>query len=48
MRSDPLGRNAARIGVVTDDPNRFVQLETTFGGTRLLDWLVGEALPRIC
>ncbi|MFN0250609.1 MAG: hydrogenase expression/formation protein HypE [Kofleriaceae bacterium] len=47
MRTDPLGRNAARIGVVTDDPHHFVQ-ETTFGGTRLLDWLVGEALPRIC
>lgn len=48
MRADPLGANAARIGVVTDDPQHFVQLETTFGGTRLLGWLVGEALPRIC
>jgi hydrogenase expression/formation protein HypE len=48
MRSDPLGREAAIIGHVAEDPNRFVQIKTTFGGTRILDWLVGEALPRIC
>ena len=48
MHADPLGRDAAIIGKVTDDANRFVQMETTFGTKRILDWLVGEALPRIC
>ena len=48
MRGDAHGRDAAIIGEVTDDEHRFVQLETSFGGTRILDWLVGEALPRIC
>lgn len=48
MRADELGREAARIGVVVEDPHRFVQIDTTFGGRRVLDWLVGEALPRIC
>jgi hydrogenase expression/formation protein HypE len=48
MRADPHGKDAAIIGEVVEDDHRFVQIETTFGGKRLLDWLVGEALPRIC
>ena len=48
MRAHPLGRAAARIGAVTDDPRRFVQMDTTLGGRRIVDWLSGEALPRIC
>lgn len=48
MRAHPLGRNAAIIGEVITDPNRFVQMETTFGGRRIVDWLTGEQLPRIC
>jgi hydrogenase expression/formation protein HypE len=48
MRADPYGKDAAIIGSVVDDKDRFVQLETGFGGRRILDWLVGEALPRIC
>jgi hydrogenase expression/formation protein HypE len=48
MRADPHGKDAAIIGEVVEDEHRFVQIETTFGGKRLLDWLVGEALPRIC
>jgi len=48
MRADPLGKDAAVIGNVVADARRFVQIETTFGGTRILDWLVGESLPRIC
>jgi hydrogenase expression/formation protein HypE len=48
MRTDPLGRGSAIIGSIVDDEHRFVQIETTFGGRRILDWLVGEALPRIC
>jgi hydrogenase expression/formation protein HypE len=48
MRAHPLGRQAARIGVVADDAHRFVQMRTRFGGRRIVDWLSGEALPRIC
>ena len=48
MHAHPLGQQAARIGVVTDDPHRFVQMTTRFGGRRVVDWLSGEQLPRIC
>jgi len=48
MRAHPLGANAVRIGSVTEDPQRFVQMETSFGGRRVVDWLSGEQLPRIC
>jgi hydrogenase expression/formation protein HypE len=48
MREHPLGREAARIGVVQQDPHRFVQMTTRFGGKRVVDWLSGEPLPRIC
>jgi hydrogenase expression/formation protein HypE len=48
MRAHPLGAAAARIGEVTDDPHRFVQMATRFGGRRMVDWLSGEQLPRIC
>ena len=48
MRAHPLGANAAIIGAVHDDPHHFVQMETAFGGKRIVDWLTGEQLPRIC
>jgi hydrogenase expression/formation protein HypE len=48
MRAHPLGGNAVRIGSVTEDPHHFVQMETSFGGRRVVDWLSGEQLPRIC
>ena len=48
MHAHPLGQQAARIGIVTDDPHRFVQMATRFGGRRVVDWLSGEQLPRIC
>ncbi|WP_303909578.1 hydrogenase expression/formation protein HypE [Thiohalomonas denitrificans] len=48
MRAHPLGREAAIIGEVQEDPNRFVQMQTSFGGMRMVDWLSGEQLPRIC
>jgi hydrogenase expression/formation protein HypE len=48
MRQHPLGKDAAIIGAVHDDPHGFVQMETRFGGARVVDWLVGEPLPRIC
>jgi hydrogenase expression/formation protein HypE len=48
MRADPLGRAAALIGEVVADPHRFVQMQTRLGGGRMVDWLAGEQLPRIC
>jgi len=48
MRRTPLGEQAAIIGTVQADPHHFVQMETAFGGRRIVDWLAGEQLPRIC
>jgi hydrogenase expression/formation protein HypE len=48
MHAHPLGAHAARIGVVQRDEHRFVQMSTRFGGRRMVDWLSGEPLPRIC
>ena len=48
MRAHPLGREAALIGEVIEDSHHFVQMETSFGGRRIVDWLTGEQLPRIC
>ena len=48
MRAHPLGVDAAIIGDVIEDPHQFVQMETSFGGSRVVDWLSGEQLPRIC
>ncbi len=48
MRAHPLGKDAARIGEVREDANCFVQMKTKFGGRRMVDWLSGEQLPRIC
>jgi hydrogenase expression/formation protein HypE len=48
MRAHPSGANAAKIGVVHEDAHRFVQMHTAFGGKRIVDWLSGEPLPRIC
>ena len=48
LRAHPLGAKAARIGTVQEDPHHFVQMRTRFGGQRVVDWLSGEPLPRIC
>jgi hydrogenase expression/formation protein HypE len=48
MRGHPLGREAALIGEVIEDAHRFVQMRTRFGGRRIVDWLAGDQLPRIC
>ncbi len=48
MRAHPLGTEAAVIGEVVADAQRFVQMRTRFGGRRMVDWLAGEQLPRIC
>lgn len=48
MQQNPLGKEAAIIGRVINDENNFVQMNTAFGGQRIVDWLAGEQLPRIC
>lgn len=48
LRTHPLGRRAARIGTVIADEHHFVQMTTSLGGRRIVDWLTGEQLPRIC
>ena len=48
MRAHPLGRDASPIGSVIEDSNRFIQMDTRVGGRRVVDWLSGEPLPRIC
>jgi hydrogenase expression/formation protein HypE len=48
LRATPGGEGAAVIGRVKDDPPGLVLLKTSFGGTRIVDMLVGDPLPRIC
>ena len=48
MRAHPHGQDAALIGEVVADAHAFVQMETLLGGRRMVDWLAGEQLPRIC
>ncbi|PWB81605.1 MAG: hydrogenase expression/formation protein HypE, partial [Methylocystaceae bacterium] len=48
MRAHPLGCDAALIGEIVEDDHCFVQMTTAFGGGRIIDWLSGEQLPRIC
>lgn len=48
MRAHPLGQRAAIIGEVRAEPPGMVFLQTELGGTRVLDMLVGDPLPRIC
>lgn len=48
MRAHPLGKEARIIGEVRAEPKGKVVLRTNLGSTRIIDMLVGEALPRIC
>lgn len=48
MREHPQGKNAEIIGEAIDDVENFVQMRTSFGGMRIVDWLSGDQLPRIC
>ena len=42
------GEEAEIIGEVREEPSRMVLMHTAFGGTRMIDMLVGDPLPRIC
>ena len=48
MRSHSLGTDASLIGEVTAEHPGFVLMRTRVGGTRVVDMLSGEQLPRIC
>ena len=48
MRAHPIGAAATRIGEIMAEPEAVVVLLTSFGGTRIVDMLVGDPLPRIC
>ena len=48
LRSHPLGARAMVIGDIRAEPQGIVVLRTSFGGTRIVDMLVGDPLPRIC
>jgi hydrogenase expression/formation protein HypE len=48
LRAHPLGADAAVIGRIGTEPPGIVVLVTAFGGTRIVDMLVGDPLPRIC
>jgi hydrogenase expression/formation protein HypE len=48
LRSVPGGDQAAEIGEVRTEPPAMVLVRTAFGGTRVMDLLVGDPLPRIC
>ncbi len=47
-QSHPLGRDARLIGTVVEDAEHLVVLDTAFGGSRIVDLLAGDPLPRIC
>nr|MBA3804953.1 hydrogenase expression/formation protein HypE [Acidobacteriota bacterium] len=48
MKGNTHGRDACIIGEVKAEPQGIVAMRTGFGGTRIVDMLVGEQLPRIC
>lgn len=48
MHSHPLGKSACLIGTVTQNRKPLVTMKTSIGGTRIVDMLSGEILPRIC
>ena len=48
MRATPIGASATVVGEIAAEPEGIVVLRTTFGGTRIVDMLVGDPLPRIC
>ncbi len=48
LRASRYGKDAAIIGIVTENHPGWVTLNTRFGGSRILDMPVGEILPRIC
>jgi hydrogenase expression/formation protein HypE len=48
MPAHPLGAQAADIGEIRAEPPGMVFMHTAFGGSRVVDMLIGDPLPRIC
>jgi hydrogenase expression/formation protein HypE len=48
MKSHPLGKEAVVIGEVVADHPKTVVMRSRIVGTRIVDMLSGEQLPRIC
>jgi hydrogenase expression/formation protein HypE len=48
LRAHALGREAVEIGIVDAEGEAMVLMDTTLGGSRIVDMLVGDPLPRIC
>ena len=48
MKKDPLAKDARIIGEVKKSPSGMVLLKTSLGGTRIVEMLSGDQLPRIC
>jgi len=48
LRAHPRGSGAVRLGEIHAEPPGIVVLRTSMGGTRIVDMLVGDPLPRIC
>jgi len=48
LREHPQGADAAVVGEIVGEPHGIVALRTSFGGSRIVDMLVGDPLPRIC
>lgn len=48
LRATSGGEDAKLIGRVQDQPEGMVLVKTAFGGTRIMDMLIGDPLPRIC
>ncbi len=48
LRAHPLGADAQVVGEIEPEPKGLVLLQTAFGGSRVVDMLSGDPLPRIC
>ena len=48
LRNAPGGHSAAMIGEIRERPEATVLASAAYGGTRVIDMLVGDPLPRIC
>jgi hydrogenase expression/formation protein HypE len=48
MQSTTPGEEAAVVGEIAEQPAGMVLVNTAFGGTRIMDMLIGDPLPRIC
>lgn len=48
MHQHPLGKDAVLLGHVSSEPKAMVEMVTVTGGRRIVDWPLGELLPRIC